>query len=198
MANFKKQGLQTCRSTQLKNFMQEIKLTFSPLSSTNQCVLGKAPGIKAKERVEIDEEDEIFKTVDEEHKASEDMEDLFQEPPHISRKFKFSFDRMQNEKKMDGATDRALNQLTFCKEQHAQVPLLKLDSFDDKLQIQQLQQQLDERDKEIQRLKTIIELQNKHLNPERADDYKKIYSLFDRVQQDLKNYESKKVHVSDQ
>lgn len=47
-------------------------------------------------------------------------------------------------------------------------------------------------------MKTIIELQNKHLKPEQGNDYKKIYSLFDRVQQDLKNYETTKVHVSDQ
>lgn len=46
-------------------------------------------------------------------------------------------------------------------------------------------------------MKTIIELQNKHLKPEQGNDYKKIYSLFDRVQQDLKNYETTKVHVSD-
>lgn len=41
-------------------------------------------------------------------------------------------------------------------------------------------------------------MQNKHLKPGQPDDYKKIYSLFDRVQQDLKNYESRKMPVSDQ
>lgn len=143
VANFKKFGLQTCRSNQLKNFMHEIKLSFSPLSSTNQCQFaGKAPDTKASEHIEINEEDEIFRTVDEDQKVSDDMEDLLQEPPHISRKFKFPMAQMQKEAKRGQQS----HELQLGLEQYAHVPLLKLDSFDDKLHIEKLQQQLEEKD----------------------------------------------------
>lgn len=144
--------------------MQEIKLNFSPLSSSiNQFVVAKPPGLKTpcmhpEPSQQINEEDEIFRTVEDEHKASEDMEDLLQEPPHISRKFKFPVEGMLDRQLQDGSTDQDRAQLALCKDTQAQVPLLKLDSFDDKMHIQQLEQQLVEKDKEIERLKKIIEL----------------------------------------
>lgn len=120
--------------------MHEIKLNFSPLSSTKQFVLAKpvngltTPCLRTEEGAEINEEDEIFRTVDDEQKESEDMEALLQEPPHINRRFKF--DGILGRQRQDGQADQGRGALALCKDQQAQVPLLKLDSFDDKLQIQ--------------------------------------------------------------